>query len=129
VRARCVLDTGCDTTVINNAMLEAMRSPRALARRGAEAPRIVGVTNQELGGVWANLPDLDLIGLKIRRMTVVAADAPVFALWGLAETPAMLVGMDILSQVETLIIDYRRRQVELRMLANLVGEEGGIARG
>jgi hypothetical protein len=129
VRARCVLDTGCDTTVINNAMLTAMNAPRTLARRGAVAPKIVGVTNQELGGVWANLPDLDLIGLKIRRLTVVAADAPVFALWGLAETPAMLVGMDILSQVETLIIDYRRRQVELRMLANLVGGEGGIARG
>jgi predicted aspartyl protease len=129
VRARCVLDTGCDTTVINLAMLGAMNSPRALARRGAVPPKIVGVTNQELGGVWANLPDLDLIGLKIRRMTVVAADAPVFRLWGLAQTPAMLVGMDILSQVETLVIDYRRRQVELRMLANLVGGEGGIARG
>jgi Aspartyl protease len=129
VRARCVLDTGCDTTVINTAMLDAMLSPRTLARRGAAAPKIVGVTNQELGGVWANLPDLDLIGLKIRRMTVVAADAPVFGLWGLAQTPAMLVGMDILSQVETLVIDYRRRQVELRMLANLVGGEGGVAQG
>jgi hypothetical protein len=129
VRARCVLDTGCDTTVINNALLQAISSPRVLRRRGAVAPKIVGVTNQELNGVWANLPEVDLIGLRIGRLTVVAADAPVFGLWGLSETPAMLVGMDILSQVETFVIDYRRRQVELRMLASLVGGEGGIMRG
>lgn len=129
VRTRCVLDTGCDTTLINNALLEAIRSPRVLRRRGAEPPKIVGVTNQELNGLWANLPSADLLGLKISSLTVVAADAPVFDLWELSNTPAMLVGMDILSRVETLVIDYRRRQVELRLLANLVGGEGGSFRG
>jgi hypothetical protein len=129
VRARCVLDTGCDTSVMNMALLEAIRSPRVLRNRGAVAPKIIGVTNQELNGVWASLPDVDLIGVKIRRLTVVAANAPVFGLWGLADTPAMLVGMDILTQVETLVIDYRRRQVELKMLANLVSEDGSVFRG
>jgi hypothetical protein len=75
------------------------------------------------------LPQVDLIGLIIRRLTVVAADAPVFKLWGLESTPAMLVGMDILSQVETLVVDYRRREVELQLLASLVGGEGNIYRG
>jgi hypothetical protein len=129
VRARSVLDTGCDTTIINMALLDAIRSPRVLRRRGAVAPQIVGVTSQEMGGVWANLPEVDLIGLKINRLTVVAADAPVFKLWGLDKTPAMLVGMDILTQVETLVIDYRRREVEMRLLANLVGGESRIVRG
>ena len=129
VRARCVLDTGCDTTIINSALLNAIRSPAVLRRRNSVPPQIVGVTNQELNGVWVNLPDIDLIGLKIRRLTAASADAPVFNLWGLGQTPAMLVGMDILSQVETLVIDYRRREVELRMLANLVGGESGIYRG
>jgi hypothetical protein len=54
---------------------------------------------------------------------------PVFNLWGLSQTPAMLVGMDILSQVETLVIDYRRREVELKMLANMMSGVGGLARG
>ena len=111
------------------ALLNAIRSPAVLRRRNAVAPKILGVTNQELGGVWANLPDVELIGLKVRRLTAVAADAPVFNLWGLANTPAMLVGMDILTQVETLVIDYARREVELRMLANLVGGETSMFRG
>ncbi len=129
VRARCVLDTGCDTTILNTALLNAIRSPAVMRRRNAVAPQILGVTNQELGGVWANLPEIELIGLKVRRLTAVAADAPVFSLWGLSQTPAMLVGMDILSQVETLVIDYGRREVELQMLANLVGGETGRYRG
>jgi hypothetical protein len=37
--------------------------------------------------------------------------------------------MDILTQVETFVIDYRRREVELRMLSNLVAGEGGVTRG
>jgi predicted aspartyl protease len=129
VRARCVLDTGCDTTLVNTPLLNAIRSAVVLRRRNATPPQIVGVTNQQLNGVWVNLPEIDLIGLKIRRMTAVSADPPVFNLWGLSQSPAMLVGMDILSQVETLIIDYGRREVELRMLANLVGGEAGIYRG
>jgi predicted aspartyl protease len=129
VRARCVLDTGCDTTIINPALLEAIRSVAVMRRRHATPPQIVGVTNQELNGIWVNLPEINLIGLKVRRLTAVSAPAPVFNLWGLSQTPAMLVGMDILSQVETLIIDYGRREVELRMLANLVGGEAGIHRG
>jgi hypothetical protein len=129
VRTRCILDTGCDTTIINQTLFDTIRSPSVLRRRNAQAPKILGVTNQELGGVWANLPDIELIGLKVRRLTAVAADAPVFNLWGLSQTPAMLVGMDLLSQVETLVIDYGRREVELRMLSSLVGGEAGIFRG
>jgi hypothetical protein len=129
VRARCILDTGCDTTIINTALLTAIRSPAVMRRRNAVPPQIIGVTNQELNGVWVNLPEIDLIGLRIRRLTAAAADPPVFNLWGLAQTPAVLVGMDILSQVHTLIIDYGRREVELRMLANLVGGESRIHSG
>jgi hypothetical protein len=129
VRARCILDTGCDTTIINTALLNAIRSPAVLRRRNVVPPQIVGVTNQQLNGVWVNLPEINLIGLKIRRLTAASADPPVFNLWGLAQTPAVLVGMDILSQVETLIIDYGRREVELRMLANLVGGDGHMFRG
>jgi hypothetical protein len=128
-RARCVLDTGCDTSIINNALFNALTSPRALSRRNASPPRILGITNQEFRGVWASLPEVNLIGLKIRQLTVAAADVPVFNLWGLSQTPAMLVGMDILSQVETLVIDYRRREVELKMLANMMSGVGGLARG
>jgi hypothetical protein len=129
LRSKCILDTGGDTTIINMAMLNALSARARRRTRPEEAPIILGVTNQQLNGVWANLPEFNLIGLNIRRLTVVAADAPVFKLWGLESTPAMLVGMDILSQVETLVVDYRRREVELQLLSSLVGGEHNIYRG
>ena len=127
-QARCVLDTGSDTTIINLALLDGIRSPAVMRRRHDVQPQIIGVTNQELNGVWVNLPEINLIGLKIRRLIAAAADPPIFKLWGLDQTPAMLVGMDILSQVETLVIDYGRREVELRMLANIAGGMANTAR-
>jgi predicted aspartyl protease len=129
LRSKCILDTGGDTTIINMAMLTALNARAKRRPRSEEAPIILGVTNQQLNGVWANLSQIEMIGLVIRRITVVAADAPVFKLWGLENTPAMLVGMDILSQVETLVVDYRRREVELQLLASLVGGEANIYRG
>lgn len=129
LRSKCILDTGGDTTIINMPMLNALNARARRRPRSEEAPIILGVTNQQLNGVWANLPQIDLIGLLIRRLTVVAADAPVFKLWGLDQTPAMLVGMDILSQLETLVVDYRRREVELQLLSSLVGGEHNIYRG
>jgi Aspartyl protease/gag-polyprotein putative aspartyl protease len=129
VRAKCVLDTGCDTTIINTALLDAIRSPAVMRRRNAVPPQILGVTSQELNGVWVNLPNINLIGLEVRRLTAVSADPHIFNLWGLAQTPAMLVGMDILSQVETLVIDYGRREVELQLLSNLVDRTIGAYHG
>jgi Aspartyl protease len=127
--AVCVLDTGCDTTIINTALLNAVRTSGGRSVHGLEPPQILGVSNQQINGSWVSLPEINLIGLKIRRLTTACADAPVFNLWGLSGRPAMLVGMDILSQVETLVIDYRRREVELRMLANLVEREAATYRG
>lgn len=129
VRARCVLDTGGDTTIINMALLNALSDRARRRRRPEENPVILGVTNQQLNGVWANMPEISMLGVVASRLTVVAADAPVFKLWGLDSTPAMLVGMDVLSRAETLVVDYRRRQVELQLLASLVGSDGMGNRG
>lgn len=125
VRTRCVLDTGSDTTLVNGALMRALTNPRRRIRDGDEPPVIMGVTNHEYQGVWAALPEIDMIGLRVRRLTAIAADVQVFRLWELTEQPAMLVGMDVLSRVETLTIDYRRRQVQLRMLADFAGGTGG----
>lgn len=128
-RAVCILDTGCDTTIINTPLLNTIRRSGGRSLRGIEPPQILGVSNQQINGSWVSLPEIDLIGLKIRRLTTACADVPVFTLWGLSNRPAMLVGMDILSHVETLVIDYRRREVELRMLAKLVDRQATTYRG
>jgi hypothetical protein len=33
----------------------------------------------------------------------------------MTDEPAMLIGMDVLGLIETLIIDYRRRELQIRL--------------
>jgi hypothetical protein len=40
----------------------------------------------------------------------------IFKQWKLTKTPAILIGMDTLGLLDTLIIDYRRHELQLRML-------------
>ena len=44
-------------------------------------------------------------------MPTVWADMHVFELWGLKETPALVLGMDLLTQFDTVALDFGRSQV------------------
>jgi hypothetical protein len=63
--------------------------------------------------------------LRTRGLTVIVSDVAIFDLWDMAKRPAMLLGMDVLTQLDTLVIDYRRREMQIKLLANMV-ERGGI---
>ena len=43
------------------------------------------------------------------------ADFEIFKHWKMTEEPAMLIGMDVLGLLDTLIIDYRRREVQVKL--------------
>jgi predicted aspartyl protease len=129
-RARFVLDTGAEISLINQPLLTRLMSRRRRFHLGTETAVIQGATRQVLNGQWVSLPTVDFMGLKTTNLTVAAADAPIFSIWDLQDTPTMLVGMDVLSSLDTLVIDYRRRQVHLRLLAALnIGDTAGQATG
>ena len=43
------------------------------------------------------------------------ADLAIFQHWKLVDEPAMLVGMDLLGLLEVLIIDYRRKELQVKL--------------
>jgi hypothetical protein len=45
------------------------------------------------------------------NVPVVYADMHVFDIWGLKTTPALVIGMDLLTQFETVSLDFGRSQV------------------
>ncbi len=47
------------------------------------------------------------------------ADFEIFKHWKMTEEPAMLIGMDVLGLLDTLIIDYRRRELQVQAAAAL----------
>ena len=116
VNVRAVIDTGAERSLGNSALRRALELNRARLRSegmtwvyGAVGPDALA----EL--VWA--PHLELGGVAIERLPILFADTHFFRIWHLEDEPALLIGMDVLGQLDALVIDYRRHEVSFRMPA------------
>lgn len=125
--ADLVLDTGADHSILNPPLAD--RLARGGSRRlGGSRSRITGVTGHVLTGAYVDLPRLRMGGVEVVGAGGAVADAPVFALWGLAERPAMIVGMNVLSRLASFSIDYGARVFDAVPLAAALAS-GALARG
>lgn len=112
VRTRAVVDTGAQRTLGNLPLLEALRRAQ---RQGELRPAIViGATAAEQSGDLAAAPLIRLGDAELSRLEILYADLPIFAFWGLAEQPALLIGMDTIGTLRQMIVDYRRNEILLR---------------
>ena len=60
--------------------------------------------------------ELERQSIQIKDSGVTFADMYIFKQWKLTGEPALLIGMDSLGLLDTLIIDYRRHELQLRMI-------------
>lgn len=112
VDVRAVIDTGAQATVGNEALRTALR--RQVARQNRGEDQIHGATGDIQTGQGARVSPIRLGDLQVRDAHVTFKDLHIFNLWELTDTPALLVGMDILGLVDTLVIDYRRRELHIK---------------
>ncbi len=118
VRVRMMLDTGADNCIINPALDVALTKAFPRLKR-VERATVVGVTGQVLIGQYISLPDIRFGNVTLRDAGGVVSDAPIFDLWDLKETPAMIVGVNVLSRLAGFSIDYGARMFEATPLALL----------
>jgi hypothetical protein len=62
------------------------------------------------------MPAIEFGSIQIRDGGVTFADAYIFKQWKLLQEPAILIGMDALGLLDTLVIDYRRHELQMRMM-------------
>lgn len=109
VRTRAMLDTGAQTTIGNKSLRA------ALAKRSQGDPdTIIGVTLDEQQGETFFIRAVSMGDLTVSGMRVTFGDIYIFDAWKMTEDPALLIGMDIIGLLDTLIIDYKRRELHLR---------------
>ncbi len=113
VRAKAIIDTGAERTLGNAALRNALL---LTPRRGAEpnVTTVLGATPARGEGMTLIAPTIYLGQAELRNLEVTFADLHVFRIWNLEHEPAILIGMDLLGTVERLIIDYRRREVQIK---------------
>ena len=113
VRAKAIIDTGAQGTVGNLMLRNAlMRHPP----RNASHEDIIGVTLDVQGGDYLPMPDIAFGDhLMVKGVHVTFGDMYLFQHWGLTDEPALTIGMDLLGTFDVLIIDYARRELQVRL--------------
>jgi len=110
VRGLAVIDTGSERTLGNPALREALK---LRTRTGTEAlvTSVYGATEQvERGEIW-RAPTILIDTMRINDVQVVYGDFHIFKVWEMQNTPAVIVGMDVLGTVASLGIDFKNADV------------------
>ena len=114
VRVKAVIDTGAQSTIGNLALRDAL-----LAKRREVDPReegVIGVTGDLQEGRSMTAPAIQLERIMVRRARINFVDLHIFQRWQLRDEPAMLLGMDVIGVLDTVILDYRRRELQVRLV-------------
>lgn len=112
VRAAAIIDTGAQSSVGNEALRTALE--RQLRRRPLTTDTIMGATGDTQQGLGARVSPIDIGPITIREAHLTFGDLHIFELWNLTSEPAILIGMDILGLLDTLVIDYQRRELHVK---------------
>lgn len=110
------VDSGSEGTIGNLALRTLLGSRvQSLSNDGPLRAPVVGATGLEILGEVGVVPTLRLGGLSVRFLPVIFADLHTFHVWEMADQPALLIGVDLLRQFESVDLDFGRSEVLFRV--------------
>jgi len=113
---KAIIDTGAGGTIGNSAMRKLLFGT---AGATAHCDRIIGTTSEIGYGQTLAMPAIALGGLTILGARASFADISLFDHLDLTRVPALLIGMDVLGQFDSMVIDYGARELLLRARSDL----------
>ena len=112
VHTKAIIDTGGQTTIGNLALRTAL-ADHQLGFHG-RPDQIQGATLAIENGELIATPAIQMGPIEMRDNGVTFADVYIFKHWHFTGAPAIMIGMDALGTLDTLIIDYRRKELQIR---------------
>jgi len=109
-RISALIDSGSEASLCNGPLQRLLERRHGVGER-RQVVRMVSIFGEPFAGEVFYLPFLRLGGLELGNVPVIYADTHAFKIWGVAETPAVLLGMDLLRQFRAVSLDYGRSQV------------------
>lgn len=109
------VDTGSNSTLANFALRDRLRARSGVRTRNVDPVRAYTAGLPVVLDTIIALPRINLGEIEARDITAYVGDFHIFQLWNLTEEPALLIGMDVLSQTRGLAIDYGRASVHFRL--------------
>jgi len=111
VRVRAVIDTGSERTLGNVALRAAVDARRRA--RAEHAAKVYGATQEVASGDVQTTGVIVLDSVRIDDVPIVYGDFHIFRVWGLQNSPALVLGMDVLGTVDSLAVDFLHGDVYL----------------
>ena len=76
---------------------------------------VEGVTTDVQTGQAFDMPPILMGTLGISGARAIYGDMRIFETWKMTKEPVLLIGMDTIGQLDTVVIDYRLRELQVRM--------------
>ena len=103
-----IVDSGAQNT-LGNAALQRLLSSAAAARR-PPTNDVISVTGGHTPARMNRIDAISLGGIELHGVPIAYADLDTFRQFGLQDTPAMLLGMDVLRLFRSVSVDFVRRE-------------------
>ena len=112
-RAMAIIDTGGQSSIANEAFRMAVA--RRIAPKDLMVDIITGATLDVQYGSRMITPPIKIGDVLIRQARITTGDMEIFQHWEMVKDPVMLIGMDVLGLFDTIIIDYKRHELQVLM--------------
>ncbi|RYG31371.1 MAG: hypothetical protein EON93_13110, partial [Burkholderiales bacterium] len=119
VPCKMMLDTGAQNCIANIKLSQALLHAHPRLVR-LDNVKVFGVTGHVLTGQFIALGDVSTRAFDIEDATAVALDAPIFEQWKLTDEPALIVGMNVLSRLQSFELDYGAKSFDAKLFAELM---------
>ena len=113
VPSRAIIDTGGQASIGNVALRNLLLRRRSQAKSSNDT--ITGSTDDSQIGEGYPAPLIELAEIQVQGSHITFGDMSIFEHWGMTTEPAILLGMDTLGLLDTLIIDFRRQELQIRL--------------
>ena len=111
VKVVAIIDTGAENTIGNPALRKLLMGTKPSGPTG----QLIGVTGKWIPGEAGYVPKIRIGKMSMGNMPIVFADPHTFRLFKLENTPAILVGMDVLRMFDQVAIDFSRQEVRFNI--------------
>jgi hypothetical protein len=108
-----MIDSGSQATICNTRLRDLvvqMERGKQNIQPHSEV-RLETLAGEPFSGEMFYLPFLRVGGLQLGNVPTVYSETHIFELWGLKQTPAIVLGMDLLTQFVAVALDYGRSRV------------------
>lgn len=114
VHADAFIDSGAEASIGNTRLFAELQAIGKTYLSDIQVP-VVGVTGGQAFGRLTSIASVRFGTLEFIDSTLIIADLPVFEVWGLADKPAMFLGMNFLRHTDSFEIDYGSKEVLIKV--------------